>query len=282
MRNYLQLLYHSLSDLGHSVILSPDLIEPSMLNIIFDPLYAVQSRRDLFEKLIRSGISYGFQSVEIFTGNGYGFHHFPFSAEELDVLGRLLENSKFVWTPFKDELECYAKITRKAQYIEYGYHERMNEVRCAEDKLVDVFFFGSPGSPGRGKLLNDLENCGLNVVVQPTGGSLSMRNTLIGAARINLNLSHSFPYRHASPGRLVYLANNGICAVSTPAEDPDGYLNYAAVVPEADLVEGCHAWIAAGKWKREGERALERLRQHAMRDILGAALEAAISQEMMS
>ena len=107
-----------------------------------------------------------------------------------------------------------------------------------------------------------------------------MRNTLIGAARLNLNLSHHFPYRHASPNRLVYLANNGICAISTPAEDPDGYLDCAAVVAEADLIEGCHAWIAAGNWEKEGERVLERLRRHPMRDIIGAALEAAFPQDM--
>src|SRR5689334_23272900 len=220
VRNYVQLLYYSLSDLGHTVAISSNYIDSSMFNIIFDPLYAVQSQRDYFEGLMKSDVLYGFQSVEMFTGNGFGYHHFPFTAEELGFLAALLERSKFVWTAFRDEFDCYRQITNKVQYIRYGYHEKMEEVCRSREKLIDVFFFGSPDAAGRNELLDGLRTAGLGVVVQPTGGTLLTRNSLIGASRINLNLSHHFPYRHASPNRLVFLANNGICAVSTAAVDP--------------------------------------------------------------
>lgn len=272
LRNHLLLYYHSLSDLGHNVIVSYNDFRPEMFNIIYHPLAVVKN--NLFEELAKSGIPYGIQSTEIFTGTGYCFDQWVLDEREMDFLKRFLNGAKFVWTFFREEYECYKTITDNVQYVPWGYHDKMQEIPYKSEKLVDVLFFGSITAE-RQAVIDKLRSGGLNAIILPTGISVLTRNSYIALSRINLHLHFGPPYTHTSASRVAYLANNRICSVTNLAVDPDGYLDYAVSYPEEDLTNACCEWIASGRGLAEGDRVYEALRAHPMRDILARALDEA-------
>ncbi|MTJ81972.1 MAG: hypothetical protein F8N37_13305 [Telmatospirillum sp.] len=278
LRNYYMLLFHSFSDLGHNLVFEKQWLPSPFVNIVINPLFATKHQRRDFNEIIDAKIPYGLMDYEIFSGDSFNHGVFPLNKEEQDFIKKFIENASFIWAAVGENYEKYREINPNTAYIRYGYHERVFEIPKAEEKGIDVFFFGTVSGDGetetfRRGILRLLQESGLSVYFQGCGTSVHSRNSFIRLARINLDIPHLPPFTHVSPQRIVYMANNGICPLSLPTADPEGYLKYARVFPLEELVTGCRAWIGAKEYMTEGERVLALLKQEPMVEVIERVLD---------
>ena len=233
---------------------------------------------------MQGGLQYGILSYEMFTGDSFGYGSLRLSGEELDFLRKLAAGAKFVWSCLKEECHFYQGMTDKIQYTKYGFNEKSQEIVKTDDKIVDVFYFGHLSS-SRQVIIDSLRAAGLRVHAQEVLGHMT-RNSFIALAHINLSLPHDAPFSHFSPTRVVYLANNGVCALSPPPHgrcavealpsDADGYGRFASIVPGESLIEACFDWKSRNRGRQEGERVFEALRHEPMSANLERALDEAL------
>jgi hypothetical protein len=261
VRNAYLLYYHSLNELGHSVLLSENHLLPEALNIIFTPLQLTDL--PILKTLRENRLRFAIASFEIFCGDSFNHGEFPFSQSHQEVFRECVAEAEFVISHYLDEFPAYRALTAKAFYIPYGFHPRVEEIESAQEKFFDVYFFGSL-NPERVKIINALRSAGLAVAVHQNGGNVTARNSYIAASRITLNLVQGAPYTHVSVQRVLYLANNRICCVSNRNADRDNYLRHAVSLDTAALVEGCMTVIRSRTHQRLGEEAYVSFSQNLM------------------
>lgn len=268
-RILLLLYYHAFSSLGHTVIFSHGQVLSGYFNLFIQ--HTLFDDKMLAE-LRRAQISFGYASTENLTSQG--FAHRPFHNEaEKQHYHDFARSCRVVFCHYLDEYEEYKKITDKVVFTPFGFHERIQEIAPADDKLLDIYFFGSVANePLRAQQLQRLATAGLSLAYHEIGTTDLVRNSFIAAAKINLNLVHRPGFQHISY-RVPWLANNRICPLSTPALDREGYLQFARIVSDEELVERCRAYIDSREYTRAGDEAYERLRAHPMTATLERAFD---------
>ncbi len=269
-RILLLLYYHALSSLGHTVIFSHGQVLNGYFNLFIQHTLFDENQLNA----LRAGnISFGYASTENLSATG--FAHRPFHNEaEKQHWHNFARSCRVVFCHYLDEFEVYSQLTDKAVYTPFGFHEKIQELSPADEKLLDVYFFGSVANePLRAEQLQRLAQAGFSLAYHEIGASDLMRNSFIAAAKINLNLVHRPSWRHISY-RVPWLANNRICPVSTRNLDREGYLKYAHTVSTEELVERCRAYIDTGEYTRAGDEAYERLRNEPMTRTLERAFDA--------
>ncbi|MDQ2106420.1 hypothetical protein [Azospirillum isscasi] len=269
--NTISLFYHALSELGHIVKVSENSIDTGAYNILLPP--KVFRAEEVVTYLLSNRIPYGFIGVETF--DGFKHHRLDDASGNPAVFHRFVQGAQHIFCLFKQDIDRYRNLGGKAVYAKYGFSDGVAEIRRPKAHPIDVFFFGDvEGRSRRTRILQDLADRGLHVHLL-TGASNSrpalVRNSLIGMAKINININHS---SHVSPQRVVFLANNAIPCVSDSAEDPDGYLATAMVRHgDAELIDWCCDYVRSGDVLADGDRAYDILRQDPMSRILEAALD---------
>lgn len=273
-RNVVALLYHALAGAGHDVTVSHNRVATDALSIILPPMaFRVP---ELVEALAgrRPYLVLGIETL-----GGFAHGRAPEAASDLDAFRRFFAEATAVLCPFRQDVEPYRAVTPRPVYLRYGVHPAVAEIADAEDRPVDVFFFGDiEPYPERARVLQRLRDAGLAVDVL-AGASQAphelIRNARIARAKVDLNLAHA---GHVSPQRVVYLANNRRCCVSNTVADHDGYLAATLACGDDDtLVETCRAVVADGSWRRRGVEAYDRVAGWAMVEIVAAALEEALA-----
>lgn len=272
-RNLYQLLYVSLTDLGHQVRVSDNAIEAGALNLIAPPM--AFRLKQMTEAMIDGGVRYAVLGVELFDGFSHLTQPGPDQTDE--EFKRFIGNAAAVLCLFRQDVPLYAPLTERALYLRYGFHPAVSEIPSLKERPIDVFFFGDTSAyPDRKRVLDTLSARGLRVVTTENAGASNapddlVRNSRAALAKVNLNIAHG---RHASPQRVVYLANNGIMPLSDQTEDPDGYLEAARVFPDRlALIDGCLEACSAGRWTEDGRQAYEIAARHPMTALLEEALE---------
>lgn len=269
--NTIALLHHALVDLGHTVRVSLNGLDPAALNLFLPPM-AFRSR-ELLAHLADRRIPYGFVGVETF--HGYAHHRRDEPEGDSADFRRFVADARCILCLFRQDLEPYRALGGRAVYARYGFHEKVEEVRTGAERPFDVFFFGDvAGRPRRERLLQGLAARGLTVQTL-TGAQEAppalVRNSLIGMAKANLNINHS---THVSPQRVVFLSNNRLRCLSDTADDPDGYLESAlAYERDSEFLDGCEDYVRSGRWRSDGEAAYELVRRQPMSRTLQAAFD---------
>jgi len=274
-RNLIALLYHSLVDAGHDVSVSQNRVATDAVSLIVPPMaFRVP---ELVDELAGRRRRYLVVGVETFDGFSHG--RAPDAPDDLEPFRRFFGEAAAVLCLFRQDVEPYRAVTPNPVYLKYGVHPALHEIPDAAARPVDVAFFGDVQRyPARARTIERLRESGLTVDVLADATNAPhelVRNSRLARAKLDLNLAHA---DHASPQRVVYLANNRRCCVSNVVADPDGYL--AATYPcpdEATLVDTCRAIVADGSWRSRGEEAYERVREWAMPRIVAEALEAAFA-----
>lgn len=269
--NTVALFQHALADLGHTVRVSVNGVDPAALNLFLPPM-AFRSR-ELMAFVAGERLPYGFIGIETF--HGYDHHRQDEPAADSADFRRFVAEARCILCLFRQDVEPYRALGGRAVHTKYGFHERVDEVCRSAERPIDVFFFGDvQGRPRRERLLQGLAARGLAVQAltgaQDSPPSL-VRNSLIGMAKANLNINHS---SHVSPQRVVYLANNRLRCLSDTAEDPDGYLESALVFDrDSEFLDGCADYVRSDRWRTDGEEAYELIRRHPMSRTLQAAFD---------
>lgn len=272
-RNLIALLYHSLVDAGHDVSVSQNRVATDAVSLVLPPMaFRVP---ELVDELAGRRRRYLVVGVETFDGFSHG--RAPDAADDLGPFRRFFGEATAVLCLFRQDLEPYRAVTPRPLYLRYGVHPALDEIPDAADRPVDVAFFGDVDRyPARVRTIERLRQAGLTVDVLADATNAPhelVRNARLARAKVDLNLAHA---EHASPQRVVYLANNRRCCVSNAVADPDGYLQAAYPSPdETTLIEACRSIVADGSWRARGEAAYERVRDWAMPGIVAAALDAA-------
>lgn len=272
-RNLYHLLYCTLTDLGHEVRVSDGVIESNALNLLAPPM--AFRARELLDALIERRVRYGILGVELF--DGYSHLVAPEDPRGDEAFRAFVGHAETILCLFRQDVPLYGAMTNRVRYLRYGFHPGVREIVLGEERPIDVFFFGDMSAyPIRREIHDALAARGLKVVTTEIAGTANapddlVRNSRIALAKVNLNIAHG---RHASPQRVIYLANNAIMPISNAVEDPDGYLEASRVFADtAALIEGCIEACAAGTWKEDGQRALDVAARHPMADIVEEALD---------
>lgn len=276
-RNLYQLLYHGLTELGHRVQVSDNAIEAGALNLIAPPM--AFRLTELTDALIAGRVRYAVLGIELFDGFSHAVS--PEAAADDSAFRRFVGNAEAVLCLFRQDIDLYRPLARQVRYLRYGFHPAVREIPCLGERPVDVYFFGDVKAyPARRRILDALVARGLSVLTTENAGTANapddlVRNSRAALAKVNLNIAHG---RHASPQRVVYLANNAIMPLSNAVEDADGYLACARVLPDEErLIEGCLAAVSGGRWRADGEEAYARAARHPIARIVEEALDSAAS-----
>ncbi|MTK63886.1 MAG: hypothetical protein F8N15_05015 [Methanobacterium sp.] len=277
-RNYLNLLFYSMTDLGHDVVIERRWMPSGFINVIFDPLFAIKHQRKEIEEMIERKIPFGLMDYEIFCDESFNFGTFPLTKDEHEFLKKFIASSSFVWTGGHLNYLNYKKYNEKTVFLRYGYHQNVFEIPPSSKKEIDVFFFGTvrgedPSALFRQGVLRLLGELGLNVFYQECGASVLSRNSLIRLSKINLEIPHLPPFAHTSPQRIVYLANNAICPIALPAVDEEGYQQYAKVAAIQEIADVCREWVDQKRYLTEGDRVYELIKNDPMNRILEEAFD---------
>ena len=274
-RNLVRLLYLSLCDLGHDVRVSENRLELGAFNLILPPM-AFRST-ELLDALTDRGVDYGVVGIETF--DGYDHRISPDADADDTQFRRFLNHARAVFCLFAKDLPAYQGLTRRVIATRYGFHAGVREIPTLKERPVDVFFFGDVDPyPRRRRILDALRDAGL--VVDILAGSTAapnalVRNARIARAKINLNINHT---DHASPQRLIYLANNAHRPISDGAEDLDGYLEVARLAEnDSLLIDLCQSVVATGSWRTDGEAAYAIAERWPMSETLANCLDLAFA-----
>lgn len=271
-RNLTQLLWVSLAELGHDVSVTENRMENKALNLMLPPMgFRLPG---LPEALAANHVRYVVIGIEPFDG----YAHVTGPGEtDLGPFRQFLAAADAIWCPFHDDVAKYRPLSPHVQAMRYGFHPALREIPDHRERPTDIFFFGSVDAyPARKAFLERLEARGLRVRTSavfgdtPTGDVL-LRNAEIARAKIQLNLPHG---DHASPQRVVYLANNAQAVFSAACRDTDGYLGPATVFDdETALKDGIAQAVADGSWREAGERGYQEASQWPMTEILEKLLD---------
>lgn len=270
---YTLLLYHGLSDLGHTVSMTGPSGFRGHVDIVY--LMYLWDKGDYVEALRGRPDGYVLFAQEIFTGDDMNGWSLP--PERLSIFREAARSARFVLTPFRSTVEPLRRFNPRVAYCPLSFHPAVDRVRLASEPSFDVFFFGSFDRAGRRHaLIRRLNGRGLGTALLGLGGPLVQRDALIGASRLCINLPPPPPMDHASP-RVPLLANNRACCVSPRVADPDGYLAFASVFDGEDaFVEGCVEIVRDGSYRARGLAAYEALRARpGFTEVLADALDAA-------
>jgi hypothetical protein len=131
---------------------------------------------------------------------------------------------------------------RNVLRIPLGYSSRLERITHADDKDIDVLFYGSPNAR-RQRVIDDLQARGVKAE-NHFGKYGAERDALIGRAKIVLNV-HQFDSPVLEEARISFLLSNRCFVVSEIGE----YDPYAGGVVYADyknLAECCISLLAPG------------------------------------
>jgi hypothetical protein len=118
----------------------------------------------------------------------------------------LLRGARAVWDTADESLSSLKALGIDARKLNFGYVERLEEVRHRTEKDLDFFFYGSM-TPHRREVLNRLRALGYRLAVIFDDAAL-FRNDLLSRAEVVLTLRQSEAMAHLPQARLLYLVNN--------------------------------------------------------------------------
>ncbi|MEZ5542625.1 MAG: hypothetical protein R3F42_11345 [Pseudomonadota bacterium] len=155
-----------------------------------------------------------------------------------------------------------------------GYSERLTRITHANEKDIDVLFYGSMNER-RQQVLRQLDGSGLRTEAL-FGVYGEERDSWIARSRIVLNI-HYYPAKIFEIVRISYLLANRVCVVSEESP-PDSALESVqdgiVQAPLDQLAASCHALIADNAWECMAQRGFAAFAGSRQSEHLRAALYA--------
>ena len=128
-----------------------------------------------------------------------------------------------------------------ASLVPLGYHKSLEIVPRAQEKDIDVLFYGSINERRKELLENLSEKVKLHVVQGAFGEE---RDALIGRSKIVLNM-HYYPTRILETVRISYLLNNGCFVITEDADDNPWPKVDLVTAPYDQLIKTCQKWLSS-------------------------------------
>ncbi len=261
----LELLTDTLEQLGHAVQRTTTHFDRSRINILVGHTAALE--KEAYDSIRSSGAKYIIFQMETLTDR-------PGIPRPSQAYLDVLSHANQVWDYSKNNLAFLAaRGCRDLQFIPLGYSRRLERIAHAEQKDMDVLFYGA-GNARRLKIVDALRARGLRVdaFFKAYG---SARDQAIARARIVLNL-HKFDHSELEQVRISYLLNNRVFVISESAEgNPWGD---GVVFSDYDkIVDCCVESAQPGKDAARVEIATKGY--EALKSLpIGASLEAALAR----
>jgi len=174
-----------------------------------------------------------------------GYRYIPYQLEQLGAEGgwykdnvrQTLETATEVWDYSPDNIRFLGGLGIRAKLLQIGYHEALERIRLAEQRDIDVLFFGSPAERRQAVLDSLAASPGPRVTA--LGGVYGhCRDSFIARSKLVLNI-HFYPTQILETVRISYLLNNRCTVVS----EESAYNPYQGVplhlVPYNRLVSEC-------------------------------------------
>jgi hypothetical protein len=243
-----ELIFYSIRELGYSVKLQPNIIDPDSQNII---LGCHMLSKDSIPEIPTDTIV--INTEQVYAGaTDWNQNTFEWI-------------SKFqVWDySEKNILNLNNLGITRVKHLKIGYQKELNRIKKINNRDIDVLFYGSVNDR-RAKILNALKESGLNI--QNVFGIYGAeKDALIQRSKVVLNL-HFYDSQIFEIIRVFYLLTNSIAVVSevNPTTSIDGmYLNGIYPSIYDSLVESCHALVKDATQRVLIERrALETIEQY--------------------
>lgn len=202
----IELLTDTLEQIGHAVQRTTTHFDRSRLNLLVG--HTAFLKKEAFDSIRQSGAKYLIFQMETLDERSGAAGPSPAYME-------VLAHANQVWDYSRKNLEYLATHgCRDTQYIPIGYSPRLERITHAQNKDIDVLFYGT-GNARRLQILDALRARGVRVeaVFRAYG---QPRDQAIARSKIVLNL-HKFDHSELEQVRISYLLNNRCFVISEPA-----------------------------------------------------------------
>ena len=245
-----------LTELGHKVTFDENNFAPGAINIIFDN-YAP----DFPQALLRSKLTYGIISTEVFDGKGLNWKRDDWWKKRWKYFKKLAKNALFIWATDKNAISHYTKKFAPTSYFEPGYSDLLLPKIPATNPDIDFAFFGVK-TPHREALISRLKKHS-HVVWPDHIVSMPELDALISRTKIGLSLKLTPVWPWPSGSRLsrLLMASRGIAAEYTEYALCLSLGDLIPVSPkDVDFVDFAFAQLS-GDWQSQAAERLEIFKQ---------------------
>lgn len=268
-RDFVLAMQYGLESLGHQVTCSMASVWPDAINLVIGGYFLDNNS---IRQLIASKIRYINVNTEVITNNTLNFKQ-----EKTDLVGGyipLMQGGLAAWDVIQDNMHHYAKRNvSNGHFMRWGYVPELEEIRHAGDKDLDFYFFGMM-QPRRAAIIDSLLKKGFRGVAD-SECPYFVRNSMIGRAKVQLNIIQATQYTHVNSFRICYLANNHCCILSEHENDPAGYLEAVEICTTEQIADRL-ADLAGGRYVESAEKLYETFRRRSMKDCMAELLEASL------
>ncbi len=261
-----------LSELGHRVTFSDNLVETGAVNIFWE-----RFRPGMGEAIASSGIIFGIVATEIPDGYAFNFREEPEWKVRFDSFHEVAKRASFIWTMIESTLPFYSQFCPSA-YMELGFSEFLIPRYLNERPEHDFSFFGLR-TPHREAVVERLRKHA-NVLWPENFLSPEQVGELIGKSKIGLSFKQSAQWPIPSPTRLgrLLMAKRGVAAEHVPVATRQGEL--AGICPESSDYTKYALALLNSDWKGSADKAFESYRtQMPMRDIMERILDCTVQSQ---
>lgn len=200
-RELLFLLRNSLVSLGKDCVIKPNRLSEDRVNIVVG--YHLIKYGDYLKK----------------------FRYIPFQLEQLSAEGGwynenvrlLLQGAEDVWDYSLRNIGFLRELGIEAKYLPIGYHESLETIRPAEQRDIDILFYGTMNER-RKKIIKSLKTIPRAKAVTLEALYGEERDAYIARSKIVLNM-HYYETGILESVRVSYLLNNGCFVVTEECSD---------------------------------------------------------------
>jgi hypothetical protein len=216
-------LFHTLSDLGHDVVVTHNQLDKFRLNILIGADWLAKSENLKF--INENSVDYFIYEVEAVV-NGTINHRSDF---DMHSYLEIIDRAKLIFTPYRFNQKAYQDLgfEDKTIYAKWGYYSEIIDLNIRRDINRDYLgiFFGLLKGDRKDKLQTLQANMPGKIAVIGPNQPHMMRAYYLSKSEYALSLSYGESEHFINPFRLQYLTSNGIPVISDSLNDQDHYLN---------------------------------------------------------
>jgi hypothetical protein len=265
-RDFILSMKYGLEDLGHDVALNGLSLESDRFNFVVGA-YFLPGPEIL--KIAKSGVKHAHVNTEVIAQDMLNFN-----PQKVDFMGAYLPAMRagsFVWDVILDNIAEHKRYGNNAHFLRWGFDPKLEDIRHREVKDLDFYFFGMM-SNRRKQIIQTIRQKGFRGTADHSCPYF-LRNDRIARAKVQLNIVQEDKYTHVNSFRVCYLANNRCAIISEHEQDPAGYLDMTRLATAQEMPDVVAELIADDKWREQGERGYELLRQRPTKAILEELLD---------
>lgn len=152
----------------------------------------------------------------------------------------IYNNANAVWDYSPRNITFLKQHDVNAQYLPIGYHPILEQIKCKDDRDIDILFFGSRNER-RNKTLRELHDKGLNTKAL-FGFYGRDRDAFVARSKIVLNI-HFYSTNIFEAVRVSYLVNNRCFVISEESNDYSYKGVELCFAPYDDIIDTCNYYL---------------------------------------